>query len=143
MNGQAKGAPQCKLTEFNGDNTLRVERSGKLAEKDHREFVATVERLIKKHGKIRVLVIHDIQGWTVSALWVDIKFDLKQSRDIERLAIVGKPRWQKGLSGFCKASTSAQIQHFDYSTAGAEQVWFEESRSARRKLELDNYLLQE
>jgi hypothetical protein len=86
-----------------------------------------VKRLIKKHGRIRVLVRHDVDCWTVSALWVDIKFDLKQTRDIERLAIVGKPRWQEGLSKFCKASTSAQIQHFDYSNAGAEQVWFEES----------------
>ena len=125
MNNEAKGAPQCKLTELNGGKTLRVERSGKLAEEDHKEFVATVERLIKKHGRIRVLVRHDIDGWTVGALWKDIKFDLKQSRDSERLAIVGKPRWQEGLGRFCRASTSAQIQHFDYSTAGAEQVWFE------------------
>ena len=112
---------------------MRVERSGKLAEKDHREFVATVERLIKKHGRIRVLVRHEIDGWTVGALWKNIKFDLKQSRDIERLAIVGKPRWQEGLSRFCKASTTAQIQHFDYSTAGAEQVWFEESSVGTEK----------
>jgi hypothetical protein len=134
MNGQAKNAPQCKLTELNGGRTLRVERSGKLAEKDYREFVATVERLIKKHGKIRVLVRHDIDGWTVGALWKDIKFDLKQSRDIERLAIVGKPRWQEGLGSFCRATTSAQIQHFDYSTAGAEQVWFEESSVGTQKV---------
>ena len=135
-NDEAKGAPQCKLTELNGGKTLRVERSGKLAEKDYREFVAAVKRLIKKHGKIRVLVRHDIDGWTVGALWVDIKFDLKQSGDIERLAIVAKPRWQEGLSKFCKASTSAQIQHFDYSTAGAEQVWFEESSGTQKARQL-------
>ena len=49
------------------------------------------ERLLRQHGRLRVLVdMSDFHGWEGSAVWEDIKFDIKHFADIERAAMVGK-----------------------------------------------------
>jgi hypothetical protein len=85
-----------------------------------------VERLVKEHGKIRMLVnMLDFHGWTAGALWEDIKFDAKHFNDIERIAIVGETQWEHGMAIFCKPFTIAKIRYFD-SAAGSEAlVWLE------------------
>ena len=47
------------LTEQDGDKVLEVAASGKLTHRDYEQFVPTFERLVKQHGKIRVLFPHD------------------------------------------------------------------------------------
>ena len=72
---------------------LMIKLTGKLTKDDYEHFIPEVERLVKQHGKLRMLVqMHDFHGWTAGALWQDIKFDLKHFRDIERLALVGEKR---------------------------------------------------
>src|SRR5262245_47306082 len=101
-----------ELREEQGGKVLEVRLSGKLAKEDYERFVPEVDRLIKQHGKIRVLCeLHDFHGWELGALWEDIKFDVKHFRDIERLAIVGENKWQQGMASFCKPFTSAKIQY--------------------------------
>lgn len=43
------------LTETNGGKVLEVGLTGKITEDDYRHFVPAVERLVKAHGKIRML----------------------------------------------------------------------------------------
>jgi len=102
------------LNEENGGKLLEVRVSGKLSHDDYQHFVPEFERLVQQHGKIRVLfVMTDFHGWEAGALWDDIKFDLKHFSDIERLAMVGEKRWEKGMSVFCRPFTSATIRFFD------------------------------
>ena len=66
------------LKETNGGKVLEIQLTGKLAKEDYDLFVPAVERLVKAHGKIRLLVeMHDFHGWTAGALWQDIKFDAR------------------------------------------------------------------
>ena len=52
---------------------LEVDLHGKLSRSDYEWFVPETERLILKHGKIRILVtMHDFEGWDATALWEDI-----------------------------------------------------------------------
>jgi hypothetical protein len=112
------------LNEEAGGKILKVKASGKLTKEDYQRFVPDVERLIKDHGKIRILLeMHDFHGWEVSALWEDIKFDLKHFGDIERLAMVGDSKWEKGMAAFCKPFTKAKIQYFDSSKADEARAW--------------------
>ena len=91
------------LNEEAGGKILLVKISGKLSKEDYQRFVPDVERLIKDHGKIRILVqMHDFHGWELGALWEDIKFDMKHFGDIERLALVGESKWEAGMAAFCK-----------------------------------------
>jgi SpoIIAA-like len=117
-----------KLTEKNSGKLLEVQLSGKLVKEDYEHLVPSVERLVKEHDKIRMLVdMHDFHGWTAGALWEDIKFDLKHFNDIERLAIVGEAKWEHGMAIFCKPFTTAKIRYFDRAMADDASAWLEES----------------
>jgi hypothetical protein len=116
-----------ELHEEDGGKVLVVNLSGKLTKEDYAHFVPEVERLIKDHGKVRMLVrMHDFHGWTMGALWEDIKFDLHHFADIERLAIVGEKRWEAGMAAFCKPFTRAAIRYFDPSKADEALPWIKE-----------------
>lgn len=116
-----------EINEGNDGKILEVRASGKLTKEDYQHFVPEIERLIKAHGKIRVLFeMSDFHGWELSAMWEDIKFDLKHFRDIERLAIVGETKWEKGMAVFCKPFTAATIRYFDHDQAQAARTWIQE-----------------
>jgi hypothetical protein len=115
-----------EVTETAGGQVLEVHVTGKLEKADYDHFVPEVERLIEQHGKIRVLFdMHDFRGWTAGALWQDIKFDVKHFKDIERLAIVGEKKWEKGMAVFCKPFTTATIRYFDRSQLKEARQWIE------------------
>lgn len=103
---------------------LEVTIDGKLESKDYERFAPFVEDLIREHGKVDILlVLHDFHGWTAGALWEDVKFDAKHFRDIEKLAIVGETKWEKGMATFCKPFTTAKVRYFPREEIGAAQQW--------------------
>jgi len=115
-----------ELHEGARSGVVAVRVSGKLTKDDYKRFVPEVERLIREHGRIRVLFeMHDFQGWEMGALWEDIKFDLKHFSDIERLAMVGERKWEKGMAVFCKPFTTAEIRYFDHAEADKARRWIE------------------
>ena len=84
---------------------VEVHVSGKLDREDYRQAVPELERLIDRHGKVRMLVdMSGFHGWTAGALWEDIKFDARHFSHFERIALVGEKKWQKGMSKFCRRS---------------------------------------
>jgi len=115
-----------QLTETNGGKILEVKVGEKVVHEDYGHFVPEFERLVKEHGKIRVLFdMVDFHGWTAGALWDDVKFDLRHFGDIERLAMVGDSKWEKGMSVFCRPFTTATIRYFERSEIDAARTWLE------------------
>jgi hypothetical protein len=113
-----------ELQEETGGKALTVRLSGKLSKEDYGAFVPEVERLIREHGTVRLLVeMRDFHGWDAGALWEDLKFDVKHFRDVERIAFVGDRRWQKGMAAFCKPFTTADIRYFDRERIGEARRW--------------------
>ena len=113
-----------ELKEFDGGRLLEVHLTGKLVKSDYEALVPAVERLVQQHGKLRLLVdMHDFHGWTAGALWEDLKFDAKHFSDIERLAIVGETKWEKGMATFCKPFTTAKVRYFDRAQAATARDW--------------------
>ena len=113
-----------EVEHTSGSNVLTVGVGGKLSKEDYAHFVPEVERMIHESGKIRMLVkMHDFHGWDASALWEDIRFDIKHFSDIERLAMVGESKWQKGMAAFCRPFTTAEIKYFDQSQLAEAQRW--------------------
>ncbi len=110
------------------NSVLEVHATGKLERNDYEAFVPKVEQMIEEHGKIRVLLIlDDFHGWETGALWEDIKFDVKHFNDIERLAIVGDKKWERGMAGFCKPFTTARIKYFDKLEIDQARQWVQAS----------------
>lgn len=109
------------------DKVLEVEVTGKLNKEFYKQFAPAVDRQIEEFGKVRILfVMHDFHGWTVGAMWEDMKFDLKHWKDIERLAIVGESKWQQGMATFCKPFTKANIKYFEHDELDAAREWVAE-----------------
>ena len=113
-----------ELKELDNGKLLEVYVTGKLVKTDYETFLPAVERLVKQHGKLLMLVeFNDFHGWTGSALWEDIKFDAKHFNDIERLAIIGENKWEKGMAAFCKPFTTAKVRYFDHTDAAEARNW--------------------
>ena len=115
------------LREEAGGRVLVIRLGGKFTKLDYERFVPEVERLIRRHGKVRMLIqMHDFHGWSLSALWDDIKFDLKHFAHIERLALAGESQWEAGMAAFCKPFTAATVRYFDEADSDKSLKWINE-----------------
>lgn len=113
---------------------LEVHASDKLTKEDYQRFVPQFERLIERHGKLRVLfIMEDFHGWEAGALWEDIQVDVKHFSDIERLAMVGDKAWEEGMSFFCRPFTSAEIRYFSHHELERAREWITESLVANNQ----------
>jgi hypothetical protein len=80
-----------QLNEENGGKLLIGHVSGKLVNADYEHFVPEFERLVRQHGKLRLLFdMAGFHGWEASAAWEDFKFGIEHFADIERMAMVGE-----------------------------------------------------
>jgi len=123
------------LETISAGRVLEVRVTGKLTKEAYQKFVPAVDAQIKEYGKLRILfVMQDFHGWTAGAMWEDLKFDLKHWKDIERLAIVGDKKWEKGMAAFCKPFTKASIRYFDAAQIDEAREWLAaETVSAKSK----------
>ncbi|QDU74562.1 hypothetical protein Pan97_15710 [Bremerella volcania] len=106
---------------------MEVDVTGKLTKEDYGQLVPATDKLIKEHGKIRILfVMHDFHGWSAGAMWEDTKFGLKHFTHIERLGIVGETKWEHGMAVFCRPFTMAKMHYFDASKIDEARKWITE-----------------
>jgi hypothetical protein len=86
-----------ELREEVDGKVLILNPSGKLTKEDYAHFTPAVEGAVKAYGKIRFPVrMHGFHGWTLRAMWEDVKFDLHHFSHIERFALVGDRKWEVG-----------------------------------------------
>ena len=117
-----------QINEEDGGRICLVHVSGELVSADYEQLIPEFERLVKQHGKLRVMFdMRDFHGWDAGALWQEVKFDIKHFKDIERCAAVGDQHWQKWLTEFCAPFTQATIRYFDGADAAAARKWLGDS----------------
>lgn len=115
-----------QLEQRDNGKLLIARVTGRLETQDYERLVPMAEELIKKHGKIRALLeTHDFNGWRAGPLWEDLEFDLEHFKDIERLAILGDPIWEKSMVLFCKPFTKATVRYFEHDKANEGWNWIE------------------
>jgi len=118
------GFDEITLEEEDVGKIVTLTFKGKLSREDYELFVPQLEGLMKQDEKIRLLVeLKDFKGWTAGALWEDIKFDVKHFNDIERLAVVGDSKWEKGLALFAKPFTTASVRYFEQNEMEQAKRW--------------------
>ena len=104
--------------------------TGKVDKADYELFVPQLEGLLKEEKPVRILVeLRNFQGWTMGALWEDTKFGAKHFNDIDRLAVAGDRRWEKGLTAFIKPFTTADVRYFDITETEAAKAWLREEKN--------------
>jgi len=129
--GKEGAVMAVQVNEENDGKVLVIHVSGKLTAEDYERFIPEVERLVEKRGKLRMLFeMHDFHGWKAAALWEDTKFAVKHYHDIERLAVVGEKKWQKGMTTFCRPFTKAEIRYFEHSRADEARAWLRQEPGA-------------
>jgi hypothetical protein len=117
-----------QLSEESGGSVLVIRVSGKLLGEDYAQFVPEFDRLVRQHGKLRVLFdMTGFHGWEVSAAWEDFKFGVKHFSDITRLAMIGEKKWQQGMAIFVKPFTKAAVRYFDHADAAEAKKWLVEA----------------
>lgn len=98
--------------------------TGKLEKKDYDFFVPEIDKQVKEHGKVNMLLeLIDFHGWTAGAAWEDTKFGVRHFNDMKRLAIVGDKGWEKGMANFAKVFTTAKVRYFDVSERDQAMEW--------------------
>jgi hypothetical protein len=116
-----------KLTPQQDGKVLEVQVLGKLTHAEYQECVAEFERLLKEHGKLRVLYdLVNFHGWDAAALWDEVKFDVKHFSDVERLASVGDATWKKWMMEFYKPFTAATVRYFERDQIEEARAWLNE-----------------
>ncbi len=117
-----------QLYEEDNGKILAVNLTGKLVKADYEHILPEFEGLARQHGTLRVFLnLTDFHGWDISALWDEIKLDIKHFADIERIAVVGDKKWQHGLATIFKPFTKAAIRYFHHADTAEARKWLEES----------------
>ncbi len=116
-----------QIKEEDGGKVIEVHVTGKLEKSDYERFVPEFARLVREHGKLRVMFdMNEFHGWEVSAAWEDFKFGIEHFSDIERLAMVGETKWQEGMATFCKPFTKAAVRYFGRVDSAEAHKWLRE-----------------
>jgi hypothetical protein len=115
------------------DGIIACTVTGILVQKDYDSFCPRFEGMLQKykqHGKLRVLFeMKDFHGWDPGALWDEIRFDIKHSKDVERLAMVGEKKWERELAVFTEPFTAAAVRYFDLPDLAAATKWLDEAKA--------------
>lgn len=102
--------------------------TGKLDEDDYNKVVPQLEMLIREYDKIRwYFEMNDFEGWEASAFWKDMKFDIKHTKDLERIAMVGDERWEKWLASVMKPFTPAMVRFFTVDQKAEAKEWIRQA----------------
>lgn len=103
-------------------NALAYRISRPLTRQEVSQLADEIEGTIHASGKIRVLL--DLQSFPyaeMSALWEDLKFDVKHGRDLERLALVGGNTLENVAARFFSALSGTRCRCF--AEGEVDQAW--------------------
>ncbi|MGE0822111.1 MAG: STAS/SEC14 domain-containing protein [Candidatus Binatia bacterium] len=109
-------------------SALELHVGGVLGKEDYKRFVPLANERIQTQGKVNLLIkMSDFRGWSPSALWEDLKFDVRHYRDVSRVALVGKKPSQEGLATLSKPFTGAEVKFYLEQDIDAARQWVTEA----------------
>lgn len=116
------------MTSIQADqNMIYTIAEGRLNDEDYNRIIPLLQEKIRTYGQIRwYFEMREFMGWTFSALWQDLKFDLKNRKNLEMIAMVGDKKWEKELTQLMKPFTDAQIKFFETEDREEAKHWIRE-----------------
>jgi hypothetical protein len=118
------------LKEHSAD-LVAVMLTGKLEKADYDSLIPEIEEKIGRFGKVNMFwEMVGFEGWDISGLWQDVKFDIKHLNDFNRIALVGGKQWEAWISNLIKPFTTAEIRYFDLSEREEAMVWVSEKTAS-------------
>lgn len=105
--------------------TIAATFSGVMTQDDRAEFETAARALIAVAGSIHALVIlKDFRGIGRDVEGGDLDFYAEHADDIERLAIVGDPKWETAAHLFTgSGARKTAVRYFPTPEFGRAQAW--------------------
>lgn len=103
------------LKDSNG-NTLIAKATNKLTVDDYEKiFIPKLNELLDNYKKIKIVFYftENFKGWELGAAWDDAKFGINHRNDMEKIAVVGGPKWVEWCTKLSKHFFKCEIKHFD------------------------------
>ncbi len=108
-------------------NTALIRVTGKLEKTEYDEAQQGITSLIQAKNKIKILIItQDFEGWEKSEEWQDTSSVGPNDPFIEKIAIVGDPKWKDLILLFTlKDMRSVPIEFFNAGSEVKAQDWLD------------------
>ncbi len=103
--------------------TIRV--SGKLTAEDYEQAMPELEQAISAaNGALNaVIVLDDLRGWDLQALWKDLRFDIRHHDDFRRIAVVGQTDAERIGAKASGLLTGAKVEFFLLDEIDEAHAW--------------------
>ena len=106
------------------ENIYRLEIRGALGKADFEQGEALLANEVGRLGSVKLLVVLTaFEGWEPHADWNDLTFFVKHGDAIERIAIVGDPKWRSEALMFAAAGLRKAPVQFFPDDAPAARAW--------------------
>lgn len=95
---------------------LSVKVQGKLTHDDYSQMTPMIDSALKgvKGPKVKALVdLTDMEGWELRAAWDDFKMGLSYGEEFDKIAIVGRKKWQDVMAKVGSWFISGNIRRFE------------------------------
>jgi len=105
-------------------HVLTMKISGTLSQAELAGMQSAAAGVIRTGGKWRILVLtENFQGWERGGTWNEFSV-MEQDASIERMAIVGEPRWEEMTLLFTAAGMRPfPIRYFEPTQISAARQW--------------------
>jgi hypothetical protein len=109
------------------ENVVYTIAEEKLTDEDYNKIIPFLQEKIRSFGKIRwYFEMQDFEGWSLSAMWRDAKFDFESNENMEKIAMVGADEWEKALTQLMKPFAKADVRFFEINEKQTAKIWIKE-----------------
>ncbi|GEO05444.1 hypothetical protein AAE02nite_31080 [Adhaeribacter aerolatus] len=96
------------------EDLVAVSVSGNLEKHDYDQIIPVLEMKIAQFGKINLYwEMIGLEGWHLSGLWQDLKFDVKHINNFRKIAIVGDKKWEEWIATMIRPFTTAEVKYYN------------------------------
>lgn len=106
------------------DNIFAVRMSGRLTHEEYQAFLPELTKLIKRYGKLSLLIeLDQFEGADLAAMKDDFVFGVGNQDKFEKIAIVGDKLWERWGVNIGKLFVDAEMKYFDKRVADEAWDW--------------------
>jgi stage II sporulation SpoAA-like protein len=105
-------------------NILYTIVSEKITREDFPGLESTLDTLFTSFSKLRwYYEMQHFDGWEFKTFFHASRYTLKHNDRFEKIAMVGKKKWQEWLTDLMKPFTSAAVRYFDLEDKEKARKW--------------------
>ncbi|WP_185806793.1 SpoIIAA family protein [Bacillus salinus] len=105
------------------DHIIDVEVQGKISENDIHEFEQYFKQKKDNQEELNLLLVMEDVKYSMNGLLEDIKFDIKNMKDFNKIAVVSDKHWVEMGSKITDILPGIEVKHFNDNEKDKAQAW--------------------